>query len=52
MRKAIAIDFDGSLCTNAYPEIGEPNRPVIKRAQVEQRAGAGLILWTCRGGWA
>ncbi len=48
MRKAIAIDFDGCLCTNAYPEIGEPNWPVIKRAQAEQRAGAGLILWTCR----
>ena len=40
MRKAIAIEFDGCLCTNAYPEIGEPNWPVIKRAQAEQRAGA------------
>lgn len=48
MRKAIAIDFDGCLCTNAYPEIGEPNWPVICRAKAEQRAGAGLILWTCR----
>jgi hypothetical protein len=48
MRKAIAIDFDGYLCTNAYPEIGEPNWPVIRRAQAEQRAGAGLILRTCR----
>lgn len=35
MRKAIAIEFDGCLCTNAYPEIGEPNWPVIKRAQAE-----------------
>ena len=50
MRKAIAIDFDGCLCTDAFPAIGEPNWPVIKRAQVEQRAGAGLILWTCREG--
>ena len=48
MRKAIAIDFDGCLCTDAFPAIGEPNWPVIKRAQAEQRAGAGLILWTCR----
>ena len=48
MGKAIAIDFDGCLCANAYPEIGEPNWPVIRRAQAEQRAGAGLILWTCR----
>lgn len=48
MRKAIAIDFDGCLCTNVYPEIGEPNWSVIRRAQAERRAGAGLILWTCR----
>ena len=50
LRKAIAIDFDGCLCTDAFPAIGEPNWPVIKRAQAEQRAGAGLILWTCREG--
>lgn len=50
MRKAIAIDFDGCLCTEAYPEIGEPNWPVIQRAKQEQQAGAGLILWTVREG--
>lgn len=50
MRKAIAIDFDGCLCTDAYPAIGEPIWPVIYRAKAEQRAGAGLILWTCREG--
>ena len=48
MRKAIAIDFDGCLCADAFPAIGSPNWPVIRRAQAEQRAGAGLILWTCR----
>lgn len=50
VRKAIAIDFDGCLCTDAFPAIGEPNWAVIRRAQVEQRRGAGLILWTCREG--
>lgn len=50
MRKAIAIDFDGCLCTEAFPEIGEPNWPVIQRAKQEQQAGAGLILWTVREG--
>ena len=50
LRKAIAIDFDGCLCTDAFPAIGEPNWPVIYRAKAEQRAGAGLILWTCREG--
>ena len=24
MQKAIAIDFDGCLCTNEYPNIGKP----------------------------
>lgn len=50
MRKAIAIDFDGCLCSNAYPEIGEPNWEVIYRAIKEQADGTGLILWTCREG--
>ena len=40
MNKVIAIDFDGTLCTNAYPEIGEPNWPVIFAAKAEQEKGA------------
>ena len=48
--KAIAIDFDGCLCDNAYPAIGAPYWGVIARAKMEQEAGAGLILWTCREG--
>ena len=44
--KAIAIDFDGCICTNAFPNIGTPNRSVINKALAEQAAGAGLILWT------
>lgn len=50
MRKAIAIDFDGCLCSNAFPDIGAPNWVVITKAAKEQAAGAGLILWTCREG--
>ena len=50
MRKAIAIDFDGCLCGEAYPKIGEPNWDVIELAKQEQSSGAGLILWTCREG--
>lgn len=48
--KAIAIDFDGCLCANAYPDIGAPNWEIIGAAAAEQIAGAGLILWTCREG--
>ena len=50
MKKAIAIDFDGCLCFNAYPEIGAPYWDVIIKARQEQEDGAGLILWTCREG--
>lgn len=50
MRKVIAIDFDGCLCENAWPEIGPPNRTIIRAALKQQRAGAALILWTCRSG--
>lgn len=50
MRKAIAIDFDGCICTNAFPNIGAPNWSVINKALGEQAAGADLILWTCREG--
>lgn len=52
MQKAIAIDFDGCLCENRYPAIGEPFLPVIAAARLEQSEGADLILWTCREGKA
>ena len=48
MQKAIAIDFDGCLCTNEYPKIGKPILHVIDEAKKQQAKGAGLILWTCR----
>lgn len=50
MRKVIAIDFDGCLCSNAYPRIGKPNWRVISEALIAQKSGAALILWTCREG--
>lgn len=50
LQKAIAVDFDGCICSDAYPDIGVPNWTVIDRLRAEQAAGAGLILWTCREG--
>lgn len=50
MRKIIAIDFDGCLVENRWPEIGEPKQDVINAALREQKNGAALILWTCRTG--
>lgn len=50
-RRVIAIDFDGTICTNKYPFIGDPNPDIINRAIFEQkRLGACLVLWTCRTG--
>lgn len=49
-RKVIAVDFDGVLCTERWPEIGEERPEVIQAALREQKAGAALILWTCRTG--
>lgn len=48
--KIIAVDFDGTLFTDKWPEIGTPIWPVINRAKREQAAGAYIILWTCREG--
>ena len=45
-----AIDFDGTLCENAYPNIGEPKLDVINKVRQLQNAGHELILWTCREG--
>lgn len=45
-----AVDFDGTLCENAYPEIGAPNLPLINTLISRRRLGARVILWTCREG--
>ena len=48
--KIIAVDFDGTLCENRYPEIGKPNEKVINYLIKRQKEGDKLILWTCRCG--
>lgn len=50
LQKAIAIDFDGCLCENAYPDIGAPHWNIIAAAAAAQSNGAAIILWTCREG--
>ncbi|MFQ9816840.1 MAG: hypothetical protein ACLRX3_01665 [Subdoligranulum sp.] len=45
-----AVDFDGTLCENTYPEIGAPNLPLIDKLISRRRLGAKVILWTCREG--
>lgn len=48
--KIIAIDYDGTLALNSYPQAGDPNWPVIEAAKIEKAGGSQLILWTCREG--
>lgn len=48
-RQIIAVDFDGTLCENKWPEIGPPNKELIEYLIMMQKTvGARLILWTCR----
>lgn len=46
--KIIAVDFDGTMCEDAFPEIGEPRQHVIDRLIEHKKDGGKLILWTCR----
>ena len=45
-----AVDFDGTLVTNKYPEIGYPKWDVINFCKKRQELGDIIILWTCRTG--
>lgn len=48
--KVIAVDFDGCLCTNNWPDIGQPNRQLIRMLKTARSRGNKVILWTCREG--
>lgn len=50
MGKIIAVDFDGTLCSFNYPNIGKPNRRLINKLKKLKPLGNTLILWTCRTG--
>lgn len=50
MSKAYAVDFDGTLCENRWPEIGKPNQELIGYLVGRRQQGDKVILWTCRSG--
>ena len=50
MSRVIAVDFDGTLCENCYPQIGTPRLHIINAIKQAQASGASVILWTCREG--
>lgn len=47
---ALAVDFDGTLAKNAWPEIGAPNIALITILTIFRKNGGQAILWTCREG--
>lgn len=46
----IAVDFDGTLCENKWPGIGETKWETVQALIAARAAGARLILWTNRVG--
>ena len=44
----IAVDFDGVLCKNEFPEIGKANYTVIGLVRQLIDEGNEVILWTSR----
>lgn len=44
----IAVDFDGTLCEECYPNIGQANSVLINALIERRNLGDKLILWTCR----
>lgn len=44
----IAVDFDGILCENRFPDIGEPNYDAVSAVRQLIDAGHEVILWTSR----
>ena len=45
--KIIGVDFDGTLCDSAWPEMGEANIALIEYLKEKKTEGNKLILWTC-----
>ncbi len=48
----IAVDFDGTLCEYAFPEIGvqkQHHKDLLDILIKMRQKGHKLILWTCRG---
>ena len=47
-KRIYAVDFDGTLCQDKFPEIGEPKEDIIQIIKEYKSFGWKIILWTCR----
>ena len=48
--RIIAVDFDGTIVENRYPQIGKERPFALRTLKALQNKGFILILWTCREG--
>ena len=46
----ICIDFDGTIVTHEYPDIGDPVPGALEKIKELQQRGFGIILFTMRSG--
>lgn len=44
----VAVDFDGTLCEDEFPEIGKPKQRCIRYVKELAAQGSRIILYTCR----
>ena len=44
--KIIAVDFDGTLCENKWPETGEANKELIDYLRDRQKNGDNHSAWS------
>lgn len=46
----LAVDFDGTIVDDAFPQIGKVKPNAIESIKYLQSFGVQIILWTCRDG--
>ena len=49
-RKIIAVDFDGTIVRDFWPNIGTIKQDVVEEMREEKDNGTYIIIWTCRSG--
>ena len=47
-KKTVAIDFDGTIVENIFPEIGAIKQTVVDKMREWYEQGHTIIIWTCR----
>lgn len=49
-KKVIAIDFDGTIAVDDYPQVGPEISGAIEALNEIRSLGVDMVLWTCRSG--